>query len=222
VSRPVRSCPFEQLTWRLVRNGWKVGAVVEPGVRGVAEAPSDEAIAGRRDALLRPPREPSPAAPAQSGSEKKRRNPRFGILRVLKRLWIPLVIVVVLTAGGLTVSRLHGAFGNEKHVSYADTRIDDNKPALDPKHLTYEVFGPPGTLADISYFDVNGEPQFVHGATLPWSLDFAITGATAIGDIAAQGDGDTLGCRIAIDGEVKAEKTAHEVHAFAFCLLKSA
>ena len=55
---------------------------------------------------------------------------------------------------GLTVSRLHGIFGSEKRPSYADTRVNDTKP-FNPKHLRYEVFGPPGTVADISYFDVN-------------------------------------------------------------------
>jgi Mycobacterium membrane protein len=136
-------------------------------------------------------------------------------------LWIPLVLLVVIAAGGLAVSRLHGAFGSEKHVSYGDTRKDDAKP-FNPKHLTYEVFGPPGTVADISYFDVNGDPQFIHGVPLPWSLDFAVTAATGVGNVAAQGDSDSIGCRIQVDGVVKAEKTTHDVHAFTFCLLKAA
>ena len=135
------------------------------------------------------------------------------LFRVLRRLWIPLVILVVIAAGGFTVSRLHGIFGSEKRPSYADTKIDDAKP-FDPKHLTYEVFGPPGTVADISYFDVNGEPQFVEGASLPWSLKFAITQAASVGNIVAQGDSDSIGCRIVVDGEVKAERISNEVNAF--------
>ncbi len=93
----------------------------------------------------------------------------FAIFRVLRRLWIPLVILVVIGAGGLTVSRLHGIFGSEKRPSYADTRID-TKP-FNPKHLRYEIFGPPGTVADISYFDVNADPQHVDGVQLPWSME---------------------------------------------------
>ncbi len=119
------------------------------------------------------------------------------------------------------MSRLHGVFGSEKRVSYADTRVNDSRP-FDPKHLKYEVFGPPGTVADISYFDGNGDLQFVKGISLPWSVEFPITAATAAGDVAAQGDSDSLGCRIAVDGVVKTEKTSNEVHAFAFCLLKAA
>ena len=118
------------------------------------------------------------------------------------------------------MSRLHGIFGSEKRPSYADTRVD-TKP-FNPKHLTYEVFGPPGTVAQISYFDRNGDPQQADRAHLPWSLEFAITTATAVGSVVAQGDSDSIGCRIVVDGEVKAEKITHEVSAFTSCLLKAA
>jgi hypothetical protein len=132
-----------------------------------------------------------------------------------------LVLLVVICAGGFSVARLHGAFGSQKHVSYADTGKDDAKP-FNPKHLTYEVFGPPGTVAEISYFDDNGDPKFIRGVPLPWSLEFAVTGATGAGNVAAQGDSDSIGCRILIDGVVKAEQTQHDVHAFTFCMLKAA
>jgi hypothetical protein len=204
--------------------------VVEGSVRDVDRAQSDFATvggqngsqrSGRRPTLLRRARQPSPAPPTQGGSGRSRRNPGFVILRILRRLWIPLVVLAVIGAGGLTVSRLHGIFGSEKRQSYADTRIDNAKPP-NPKHLRYEVFGPPGTVADISYFGDNGDPQHVDGVSLPWSLEFAITGAASIGSIAAQGDSDSIGCRILVDGVVKAEKVTHDVSAFTSCLLKAA
>ncbi|GBE67532.1 hypothetical protein MFM001_39940 [Mycobacterium sp. MFM001] len=136
-------------------------------------------------------------------------------------MWIPLVILVVIASGGFTVTRLHNVFGNEKRPSYADTKVDDTKP-FNAKHLRYEIFGPPGTTADISYFDVNADPQRVEGAHLPWSVEFATTEATAVGSVVAQGDSNTIGCRILVDDEVKAERTSHEVNAFTFCLLKAA
>lgn len=119
------------------------------------------------------------------------------------------------------MARLHGVFGSEKRTSYADTRVDDSRP-FNPKHVKYEVLGPPGTVADISFFDGNGDVQFLKDVSLPWSLDFPITAATAGGDVTAQGDSDSLTCRIAVDGVVKTEKTSNEVHAFAACLLKTA
>lgn len=118
------------------------------------------------------------------------------------------------------MSRLHGVFGSEKRPSYADTKVDDTRP-YNPKHLKYEVFGPPGTLATISYFDANGEPQHVK-ASLPWSLEFEITQATATGSLLAQGDSDSIGCRIMVDKDVKAEETSNEFNAFTYCLLKAA
>jgi Mycobacterium membrane protein len=194
------------------------GAVVERAVRDVADARPEVTIAERREVSRRSGRRltflpPSPAPRARGGSRT--------ILRVLSRLWIPLVLLVVICTGGFTVARLHGAFGSEKRLSYADTGKDDAKP-FNPKHLTYEVFGPPGTVADISYFDDNGDPQFIHRVPLPWSLEFAVTGATGAGNVASQGDSDSIGCRILIDGVVKAEKITHDVHAFTFCMLKAA
>jgi hypothetical protein len=145
----------------------------------------------------------------------------FAIFRILKLLWIPLVILLVIGVGGLSVSRLHGIFGSEKRPLYADTKIGDAEP-FDPKHITYEVFGPPGTVAGISYFDVNADPRRVDGAKLPWSLQITTTSPAFLGDIVAQGDSDSLGCRITVNGKVKAERISHEVNAYTFCLLKAA
>jgi Mycobacterium membrane protein len=130
-----------------------------------------------------------------------------------------LVIVAVIGTGGWTVSRLHGAFGSEKHPLYADTRTSGTSP-FNPKHMTYEVFGPPGTVASISYFDVDANPRRVEEARLPWSVEFASTEATALAGVAAQGSGDSLGCRILVDGVVKAQKITNEASAFTSCKLK--
>jgi hypothetical protein len=213
-----------------METGESLDALVEGDLTGVAiaRAPSNVATAdgqdvsqssGRRPALLRPfqrssvPRE-------RGGSRKSRRNRRFGIFAVLRRSWIPLVILVVIVGGGFTVARLHSVFGSENRPLYADTKINDTKP-FNPKHMTYEVFGPPGTVANISYFDVNADPQRVNGARLPWSVEFASTEATAVGSVVAQGDSDSIGCRILVDGEVKAERISNEVSAFTSCQLKS-
>ena len=72
-----------------------------------------------------------------------------------------------------------GIFGTENRPSYADGQVDDSQP-VNTKLLTYEVFGSTGTVADISYFDVNAQPQEVQGARLPWSLKIA-TNSPAIG-----------------------------------------
>ena len=76
----------------------------------------------------------------------------ISIFRVLQRSWIPLVIVMVVGFGGFTVWRIHGIFGSEKRPSYSDTANSDTKP-FNPKHLTYEVYGPPATLANKTKYD---------------------------------------------------------------------
>lgn len=203
--------------------------VIKHGERTVADSASVVADAGppdvsqrsgRRPARRRRARQHSPSHPAQGESRNSHRNRGIPIFKVLKRVWIPLVIVAVLISGGLIVSRLHGVFGRDDRISYSDTRVDDAR-TFNPKYMTYEIFGPPGSTALISYFDANGDPQHIDEAPLPWSLRFEITAVT-IGSIMAQGDSDSIGCRIMVEDEVKAEKVSHQVNAFTSCLLKSA
>ena len=132
-----------------------------------------------------------------------------------------MVVLVVVIVGGFVVDRVHGYFGSEKRESYADSNMESNKP-FNPKRIVYEVFGPAGTLADISYFDVNADPKRVDKAQLPWKYDISTTKPTVMGNLVAQGDSDSIGCRITVDGEVKAEHVSNEVNAFTFCVVKSA
>ena len=90
-------------------------------------------------------------------------------VKLLSRIWLPLVILLVLGLGGYAVVRLHGIFGSEKYPTYASGPQTDTKPS-NPKQLVYEVFGPDGAVADISYFDAQAQPQQVSGAALPWTV----------------------------------------------------
>lgn len=144
------------------------------------------------------------------------------LFRLLRRTWLPLVVVVVVIAGGFAVSRLHSIFGTVNSMSYGDTKIDDGPP-INPKYLRYEIFGAPGTVAQISYFDENGSPKFIKDVPLPWSLEFPITTAAGVGSIAANGNSETLGCRILVDDVVKSENIKHHaVSTFTSCMLKAA
>lgn len=128
-----------------------------------------------------------------------------------------MALLALFGLGGLTVTRLHSVFGTEDLPSYAEVNGGRGTPR-DPRHLAYEVFGVPGAAADISYFDMNGDPQLVH-ADLPWSYGFTAT-AAPVASLVAQGDSGTIGCRIVVDGAIKTEKIMNEPHAFTFCLLK--
>jgi hypothetical protein len=156
-----------------------------------------------------------------SPTRKRQRVKGFSIFRVLERVWIPLVIAIVIGLGGFTVARIHGIFGSERRPQYSDSATDDSKP-FNPKRITYEVFGSPGATADISYFDTNADPQHVDGAKLPWTLKMTTKAASVVGNIVAQGNGDSLGCRIIIDDVKKVEHVSKEVNAFTYCVLKGA
>ena len=108
-----------------------------------------------------------------------------------------------------------------RKTSLTGRNLESAKP-FNPKRIVYEVWGPAGSTADISYFDVNDDPQRVDAAPLPWTYEITTTKAAVMGNLSAQGNSDTLGCRITVDNVVKAERVANETHAFTFCLVKSA
>ena len=140
---------------------------------------------------------------------------------VLRRVWTPLVVLAVIGCGGFTVSRVRADFGSEKHPSYANSKISDTEH-LNQKSVVYQIFGPVGTVADISYFDVNSDPQRVDGARLPWSLVTTASVPAVVGNVVAQGDGNSIGCRTVVDGQVKAERITNQVNAYTYCLVRCA
>ena len=140
---------------------------------------------------------------------------------VVKRAWIPLAITALVAIAGFAVYRLHGVFGVHGTTSAVSARVDDIKP-FDPKHVTLEVFGATGTLADINYLDVNAAPQRVDGTRLPWTYSVATTAPAVSVNVVAQGDGEVIGCRITVNGDIKDQRTAAGIHPQTFCLVKSA
>jgi hypothetical protein len=140
---------------------------------------------------------------------------------VVKRAWIPLVVVALVATAGFAVYRLHGVFGARGGTSAVGGRADDIKP-FNPKRVTLQVFGPAGTVADINYLDVDAAPQRVDGARLPWTYNVATTAPAVSVNVVAQGDGDVIGCRITVNGDVKAQRTVAGTHPQTFCLVKSA
>ena len=143
-------------------------------------------------------------------------------MNVLKRGWIPLLIVVVVAIAGFTVYRVRGVFGSNNETTRAGAGLANDPKPFDPKRVTYEIFGPEGTVATINYLDLDAQPREVKDTTLPWSLTMTTTAPAASANVVAQGDSDTIGCRITVNGEVKDEKSSDEVDAQTFCLVKSA
>ena len=139
--------------------------------------------------------------------------------KVLRRFWLPVVIVCAIAAGAFTVSNLRLVFGsNPVVVTPVGAGIAED---TDPKIVVYEVFGTGGT-AVINYLDLDGKPQRAVDTGLPWSITLTTTAAAANVNMLAQGDGDSITCRITVDGEVKDERTATGMNAETYCLVKAA
>ena len=139
--------------------------------------------------------------------------------RALKKVWIPLVLIVVLAISGLVVSRLHKQFGSANLNAGAGAGIEIVQ--FNPKVMVYDVYGLPGTTAQISYFDTDAN---VHSITapLPWSVTLSTTLPTVSANLMARTDGDQIGCRVTVNGTVREEQSANGINAQTYCLVKSA
>jgi hypothetical protein len=139
----------------------------------------------------------------------------------LKRAWVPLLVVAALAASGIAVDRLRGVFGSEEIFSQTGSRAEAIV-SVNPKHVTYEVFGPTDTVGSVSYLNNNAVPEEANFTSLPWSYTLTTTIPAVIANVVAQGNSDSIGCRITVNGEVKDEQSFHGHHAQAFCLVKAA
>jgi Mycobacterium membrane protein len=140
----------------------------------------------------------------------------------LRRYWLPLVVLVALAIGGFVIERMHGIFGSNNEITREGAGIAKDPKPFDPKRVTYEVFGPAGATATINYLDLSANPQSLKRVPLPWTLTLTTTAPAAFPILLAQGDAESIGCRITIDDKVKDEKASQGVDAFTFCQVKSA
>ena len=138
----------------------------------------------------------------------------------LRRAWIPLTLLVVLAVSGLVVSRIHKIFGSQDLNANAGAGIEIVQ--FNPKVVVYEVSGPPGTTANINYWDENANTHQVDAAPLPWSFTISTTLPAVSANIMAQGDGNQIGCKITVDGVVREQQHSDGHNAQTFCLVKSA
>ncbi|CPY92428.1 Putative membrane protein%2C MmpS family [Mycobacteroides abscessus] len=145
----------------------------------------------------------------------------FDMFRTIRRIWMPLLIAAVVAVGGFAVFRVRGIFGSESFGASADNNAKDAVP-YNPKTLVYEIFGEPGAMADVNYFNEDAQPTRVDNVQLPWAFKIVSTLPSLSGNIVAQGNGDQIGCRITVNGEIKMERVSTEHNAYIYCLVKSA
>jgi hypothetical protein len=181
-----------------------------------------------------PRTEPLPTSVEGSGEAKvakpRRDNQRSIVSRFLTRFWVVLVIAAVVAVSGFCVYRLRGIFGVHGNTFGGGAVAEEIKP-FNPKVLTLEVWGSPGSVATINYLDKDSKPQQALNVPLPWSTELTTTQPSLPANLVAQGSGDWIACKITLDDNdgrgpvLKAtnRSPANEtVHAFTFCLNKSA
>jgi len=132
---------------------------------------------------------------------------------------MPLVAVVVLGVGAVGMWKVH-------EFSAPPPVVTVNSPAAPPefnvKRLTYELSGSLGQGGMLVWVDIDGHPHQVDLTTLPWSHTESTTLTVVSGSISAQVHGGHVGCRLLVDGVVRAEQSDTHQDAHVFCLVKSA
>lgn len=152
--------------------------------------------------------------------QRSRRGLGYWLVRGFRKTWMLLVIATVVAVAAFAVDRLHGFFGKTELTREGSGLVNDPKP-FNPKIVVYEIMGPPGAVATINYLNLDAEPQIARDVTLPWTLTLSTTAPAAAANIVAQGDSDTIGCRITVDGVIKDERWSSGVSAQTFCIVKS-
>lgn len=144
----------------------------------------------------------------------------FSLGRLLKKIWIPLLLVAVLAISGVVVSRLHKKFASEDLNANAGAGIEIVQ--FHPKYLVYDVYGTPGARATVGYIDADANLHNLD-VTLPWSTTIKTTLPSVMGNIVVQtNDGSEIGCKITVDGTIRDQKERQGMAPQTFCLVKSA
>jgi Mycobacterium membrane protein len=150
-------------------------------------------------------------------AKRKRRHPG----RLFSKLWLPAVVLVVI---GIVSYGVNTA----RHLNEAITDPPATNPIpatvveINPKNVTYEVFGSIGGGGKVTYADLNSAPIEVMLASLPWSHSETTMASSASLSLVAQVDGDSVGCRILVNGQVRDEHSVSHESAAVACTVTAA
>ena len=148
----------------------------------------------------------------------RRKRRRSGLL---SKLWLPAVVLAVIGIVGYGVSTVRGL--NAAITNPADVAsIPPTVVQINPKNVTYEVFGTLGGSGKVTYADLNSQPIEVALASLPWSHSETTMASSASLSLVAQVEGDSVGCRILVDGQVRDEHSVSHEGAAVACTVTAA
>lgn len=139
----------------------------------------------------------------------------------MRRAWVLIVGVAAVVLGGLAVINLRGAFGSDEIFSWSGSGSEVIE-SINVKRVTYEVFGPGSAAGGVSYLNKDTKPERADFTGLPWTYTMTTTNPAVVANLVAQSDGESIGCRIIVNGDIKDEQLVNGHHAQAFCLVKAA
>ncbi|CAM5724773.1 MmpS family transport accessory protein [Mycolicibacterium aubagnense] len=140
---------------------------------------------------------------------------------VVSKLWLPAVVLAVIAVVAYGVNTVRGL--SQAITSPPDLpTIAPTVVQINPKNVTYEVFGNLGGGGKVTYANLNSEPIQVDLTTLPWSFSETTTAASASLSLVAQVDGGSVGCRILVDGQVRDEHSVTHQSAAVACTVVAA
>src|SRR5258705_12151502 len=141
------------------------------------------------------------------------------MLKLAKRTWVLLVILLVIVIAAFCVDRFRGFFGRTELTRPGAGLVNDPEP-FNPKEVKYEIFGT-GSVATINYLDLDAQPQKAVGVGLPWTLTLTTTAPPATPNIVPPSDGGSISRPITVAGAGKGERTTDGANGPTFSLGKS-
>ncbi len=141
--------------------------------------------------------------------------------RIFSKLWLPavvLAVIAVVSYGVNTVRHLSDEISNPPSVNAIPATVVQ----INPKNVTYEVFGSLGGGGKVTYADLNSAPIEVTLASLPWAHSETTMASSASLSLVAQVEGDSVGCRILVDGQVRDEHSVSHEGAAVQCTVTAA
>jgi Mycobacterium membrane protein len=140
---------------------------------------------------------------------------------IFSKLWLPALILVVIAIISYGVNKVRHS---SDAISYppSTSSIPATVVQINPKNITYEVFGDLGSGGKVVYADLKSNPVEVTLTSLPWSYSATTMSASATLSLVSQVDGSSLGCRILVDGVVRDEKYVSHEGAAVACTVTAA
>ena len=144
-------------------------------------------------------------------------------MRLLAQSVAALVIILVVAIAAFGVYRLTRVFGKTEITRQGSGLANDTKAGVPtPRPWCTRSTARRGPLPPSTTSTWTRRRRSPATSPCRGRSPLTTTAAAASANIVAQGDGDTIGCRITVNGELKDEKTSTGVNAQTFCLVKSA